>query len=202
VHAYQVVICRVPGTYELLGDSLAKSVKITSVRRTNRSCDVGNVHPSIAFTGEVHPPFFHAEEFDEILPEPDELHCKFFFGLDVWLAFRIADTQRLVNPDNVREVEPGERVWRWAICPWYPVDWSVLSQQPFHRTTTGSAVHYHRLVDAVDKGVIVRIAYTRPRSRLSAQGCRTGRTRRRASSSRSCCCLLEGDPHSFRPHPM
>lgn len=73
VHSHKIVVLRLSSAYELVDDTLAVIIKrIVTKKQTNRSGDVRDVYPCIAFTGQVHPPVLHAEQFDKISPETNE----------------------------------------------------------------------------------------------------------------------------------
>lgn len=99
---------------------------------TDRFSDIRDVDASIAFASEVHLPVFHAKKPDEVLPEPDELDRELIFGLDVWFALCVANAEWLIDPDDIRQVEPCEWIWHRCIHARKPIDGPILGEQTLH----------------------------------------------------------------------
>lgn len=86
VHANEIVVSRVSRADELFDHESARPGIANQFWRSYRLGNVWDIHASIAFASEVHPPVLHAEQLDKILPEADELGSQLIFGLDVWFT--------------------------------------------------------------------------------------------------------------------
>jgi len=132
VYADEIVVSRVSGADELFENGSAGPAMAIQLWRTDRLGNVWDVHASITLASKVHLPVFHAEKLDEVLPEPNELYGQLIFSLDVGFALCKANTKRLIDPDNVGQVEPCEWIWCWRIHAREPVDGPILGEQAFH----------------------------------------------------------------------
>ena len=132
VYARKIVVRCISGADELFDDESARPSIVNCFWQTDRFSNVWDVHASIAFAREVHPPVFHAEKLDEVLPESDELCSQLIYSLDVWFALRKANAERLIDPDDVCQIEPGEQVWRWFVHSRKPIDGTIFGEQAFH----------------------------------------------------------------------
>lgn len=96
-------------------------------------CDVRNVLPSIGFTGDVDLSTSQVEGSHEVLPKSSKVSANIGLVLDrvrgSFGCWRESCTDRLVDPDHVREVGPRERVWLWSVCSTLPQYRAVLLEE-------------------------------------------------------------------------
>ncbi len=92
---------------------------------------VWDVVTRITFTGDVYLPSLQSERFDEILEETQELPRHIRFARRGRCALTEARTDRLLDPDHVRQIDPCVRVPDGCECAILPQKRTILLKEPF-----------------------------------------------------------------------
>ena len=103
-------------------------------------CNVGHVVPSIAFASHVDWIAFHLESVDEALVETDELQSEFDLVGNIWNSLRVADTDWLLHPEHVREVDPCVWILYRCLGASFPGEGTILGQKTAEGTAAWSAI--------------------------------------------------------------
>lgn len=80
------------------------------------------------------------EGVDELLVETDEFETKLDFVGDVGHALRETDTDRLLNPKHVCEIDPSVWILDRLKSSGFPSEWAVLCQETTEGTAARAAV--------------------------------------------------------------